>query len=532
MKKSSRLCLFAGLAACAASPALGQVLYDNGPLVTNPGAAVGGRDASALQTGLGLTIYGFGAQQLNANRIADDFTVPAGGWNIGTITFYSYQTGATTPTINGINVQIWNGDPSLPTSSVVFGDTTTNRLSTTTPVSLSNIMRPLDTNLLEAGRQLQVVTADINTTLPAGTYWLDWQFNGTLASGPWQPPVTLLGQTGKPGANGLQSLAGVWGALVDGVNPQDAPFIINGPGGAATGACCLPDGSCIVVSSSGCAAANGIYRGNNAPCATANCPQPATGACCLSSGCSILTQAQCLAGNGTYRGDNTSCATAGCAVPCPPITGAIGGPSVGWPSTHGQQNGRLFRDGVPDTCAAPGVPGTPIAGSFGYDKYDFTNTSGAPVCVQVDINTACTGTNFIYAGAYIGAYDPNNPVTNNVASIGGSPNPTASMSFTVPANAAFSIVFAEVTTGAGCSAYTFQLSGGALNCLPAASCYANCDNSTSVPFLNVNDFICFQTKFAAGDSYANCDNSTSAPVLNVNDFICFQTKFAAGCSAP
>jgi hypothetical protein len=64
------------------------------------------------------------------------------------------------------------------------------------------------------------------------------------------------------------------------------------------------------------------------------------------------------------------------------------------------------------------------------------------------------------------------------------------------------------------------------------TCYANCDGSTSVPFLNVNDFICFQSKFAAGDSYANCDGSTAAPVLNVNDFICFQSRFAAGCSAP
>ena len=64
------------------------------------------------------------------------------------------------------------------------------------------------------------------------------------------------------------------------------------------------------------------------------------------------------------------------------------------------------------------------------------------------------------------------------------------------------------------------------------SCYANCDSSTSLPFLNVNDFICFQQKYAAGDTYANCDNSTTAPVLNVNDFICFQTAFAAGCSAP
>jgi hypothetical protein len=58
---------------------------------------------------------------------------------------------------------------------------------------------------------------------------------------------------------------------------------------------------------------------------------------------------------------------------------------------------------------------------------------------------------------------------------------------------------------------------------------ANCDGSTGTPVLNINDFICFQQKFAAGDPVANCDRSTAAPVLNVNDFICFQQKFAAGC---
>jgi hypothetical protein len=58
---------------------------------------------------------------------------------------------------------------------------------------------------------------------------------------------------------------------------------------------------------------------------------------------------------------------------------------------------------------------------------------------------------------------------------------------------------------------------------------ANCDCSAAMPVLNINDFICFQTKFASGDPYANCDGSTTEPVLNINDFICFQTKFAAGC---
>ncbi len=60
-------------------------------------------------------------------------------------------------------------------------------------------------------------------------------------------------------------------------------------------------------------------------------------------------------------------------------------------------------------------------------------------------------------------------------------------------------------------------------------CYANCDSSTSAPTLNINDFICFLNRFAAGDTYANCDGSDTAPVLNVNDFGCFLNKFAGGC---
>ncbi len=61
-------------------------------------------------------------------------------------------------------------------------------------------------------------------------------------------------------------------------------------------------------------------------------------------------------------------------------------------------------------------------------------------------------------------------------------------------------------------------------------CYANCDHSTTQPVLNIQDFICFLNKFAAGDLYANCAPDTSPPILNVLDFICFLNAFAAGCS--
>ncbi len=58
------------------------------------------------------------------------------------------------------------------------------------------------------------------------------------------------------------------------------------------------------------------------------------------------------------------------------------------------------------------------------------------------------------------------------------------------------------------------------------NCYANCDNSTRAPVLNVQDFICFLNKFAARDPYANC---TVDATVDVNDFLCFLNKFAAGC---
>jgi sugar lactone lactonase YvrE len=69
----------------------------------------------------------------------------------------------------------------------------------------------------------------------------------------------------------------------------------------------------------------------------------------------------------------------------------------------------------------------------------------------------------------------------------------------------------------------------AVRLVQGGSCYPNCDASTVSPILNVADFTCFLSKYAAGDAYANCDGSTAAPVLNVADFTCFLQKYAAGC---
>jgi hypothetical protein len=135
-----------------------------------------------------------------------------------------------------------------------------------------------------------------------------------------------------------------------------------------------------------------------------------------------------------------------------PINGAI---TLADPT----QTSRLFRDGIIDTCAAPGTCGVPIAGTYHYDIHSFHNHAAIPQCVLFSITTACTGTNFIYPGAYIGGFNPASICTNNVASGGSSPNPTTTMEFTVPANTDFDIVIAEVTANAGCPSYDFVLTG-------------------------------------------------------------------------
>ena len=92
-------------------------------------------------------------------------------------------------------------------------------------------------------------------------------------------------------------------------------------------------------------------------------------------------------------------------------------------------------------------------------------------------------------------------------------------------------LFVGGATAGNVAAYdNVKIGPGLTQCPPhATSCYANCDNSSTPPILNVNDFVCFQQQFAASSSYANCDNSTVLPVLNVNDYVCFQQQFAGGC---
>ena len=78
--------------------------------------------------------------------------------------------------------------------------------------------------------------------------------------------------------------------------------------GCATGACCFPNGTCLIKNASACAASpGGTYAGDGTNCDPNLCP-PAIGACCPPTGiCVILNQADCLLVPAVWLGYGSVC---------------------------------------------------------------------------------------------------------------------------------------------------------------------------------------------------------------------------------
>jgi len=211
------------------------VLFDNGPVFNSAGTGPGGADESVLQdASLLMGTYGFGQQLTLSYLMADDFTVPAGeSWDVSSLVFFGYQTGsATSPsTFTQAYLEIFDGDPSLPGTNVVFGDLATNVLSNSI---WSNVYRTLESTPHATNRPIMANTCAAVVTLPAGHYWVGTCAAGSLASGPWMPPVVIWGTciTG----DALQ-YTGSWLYAVDGGTScgQGIPFLVNGEiGGTPT----------------------------------------------------------------------------------------------------------------------------------------------------------------------------------------------------------------------------------------------------------------------------------------------------------
>lgn len=221
------------------------IIYDNGPLATganaNDGtAAPGGTQWSEAANPTGNT------QQANTNagiscsvtstvfRCADDFNVPVGQtWTINQVIVFAYQTGfagGTSP-ITAATLRIWKGRPADSGSIIVFGDTTTNRLATSTDSSFWRIFSSVvgtganPPTVPATNRKVwqNNITVSPAAVLTAGNYWIDWNTAiGTAAH--FAPVETIKGTRGVPGWNARQFTGAAWADIGDiGTSPTGAP---------------------------------------------------------------------------------------------------------------------------------------------------------------------------------------------------------------------------------------------------------------------------------------------------------------------
>ena len=120
---------------------------------------------------------------------------------------------------------------------------------------------------------------------------------------------------------------------------------------------------------------------------------------------------------------------------------------------------RLFRDGRSTTCLFNRAQ-TTSAGTYDADQYSFTNDTGGPICVFVDLDaTGCgVATNQISMAGYLTSYTPTSILTNIIADPGLSTgqNFSTSMNFSVAAGATYVIVVHNINAGTTCPSYTLR----------------------------------------------------------------------------
>lgn len=218
-----------------------QQIYSNGPISTGanssaatPVVAPTGYTWSELQAP--NTTLGSSGHYNNALTsdfsLSDEFVVPVGEtWNLTNVDVFGYQTGytGTVIPIDVLRVRIWNGDPSLTTSTVVFGNLTTNVLNNASSAE-ALVYRASVPSATTTTRRIWKFNANVATTLTSGTYWIEFQVHALNDAALFFPPVTILNTLSIPASNAKIRSLTTWTNLADGgsTNPLSVPFNING----------------------------------------------------------------------------------------------------------------------------------------------------------------------------------------------------------------------------------------------------------------------------------------------------------------
>jgi hypothetical protein len=210
-----------------AAPLPATGVHDNGPVVNGIHTGVGGANESIVQIDdLGISILGYSCavSSTGAVRVADDFEVVAGPWQVDRVVVYGYEANPpnTESTVSRATVRIWDGPPGEPGSTVVFGDTNTDRHQVSFWIGAYRVWD------WESGsstqRPIQRVEIEVGTALAEGTYWLDWGVTGIPGGAGFSTPFVTINGVADTG-DALASLnGGAWEAVEDHGHPQGLPF--------------------------------------------------------------------------------------------------------------------------------------------------------------------------------------------------------------------------------------------------------------------------------------------------------------------
>jgi hypothetical protein len=208
------------------------LIYSNGETSTGAVSSNGvtaptGNTWSEVQNGNGTS----GNSSSPPNRVADDFAVPQGEtWHVSGVVLPEYKVSAPlSPTpFAHVTLRIWSGRPGDGGSTVVFGDTTTDRLTSSTAANIYRILWQATATTRYLWNNLAVVSPTLD--LGPGTYWIDWGSEDTSAGAHYAPFVTITGQQGKPNANGRRFDGTNWSDEIDATSSvaQDLPFGLYG----------------------------------------------------------------------------------------------------------------------------------------------------------------------------------------------------------------------------------------------------------------------------------------------------------------
>lgn len=200
-------------------------LYSNGPYFNDE---FNGNDISRLLSGLGMTTFGFNVSAAFDYRIADDWENTE-NVEVENMIFYGYQTGSGNgSTMMGVTLRIWDGSPDDAASSVIWGDEFENIMDDS---DWTGAYRVSENDIGGTDRPIMYIEAGTpGLTLAPGTYWVDFQLDGSASSGPWAPPIALVDETATGNALQLIEEGTVWAPVVDdgSASPQGFPFEVNG----------------------------------------------------------------------------------------------------------------------------------------------------------------------------------------------------------------------------------------------------------------------------------------------------------------